>query len=118
MRKKVLALFFAALMAMSAVTGCGSGAGQNETTAAKGSEGGDTGAADKGTEGEKVTLTVFDGYAGEDPHGQYIYKYAEEYMAENPNVTIEVQAVSTNDIYTKLSAMAATPDDVQTIFFT
>ena len=118
MRKRVLALFFASLMAMSAVTGCGSGAGQKETTAAKGSEGGETSAADKGAEGEKVTLTVFDGYAGEDPHGQYIYKYAEEYMAENPNVTIEVQAVSTNDIYTKLSAMAATPDDVPTIFFT
>ncbi len=39
-------------------------------------------------------------------------------MALHPNVIIDVQAVSTNDIYTKLSAMAATPKDVPTIFFT
>ena len=34
--------------------------------------------------GEYVTLTVMDGYAPEDPHGQYIYQYAEEFMKENP----------------------------------
>jgi multiple sugar transport system substrate-binding protein len=117
MKKRVLALFFSAVMAMSLVTGC-SGKSQNETMAEKETEQAQTSAAEKGTEGETVLLTIFDGYAGEDPHGKFIYQYANEYMALHPNVIIDVQAVSTNDIYTKLSAMAATPKDVPTIFFT
>lgn len=108
MKKRVLAILLSTAMAASILAGC-SGKTQNETTAAK--------ATDQ-TGGEKVQLTIFDGYAGEDPHGKFIYQYADEYMAQNPNVEIEVQAVSTNDIYTKLSAMAATPDDVPAIFFT
>jgi len=117
MKKRVLALFFSAVIAMSLVTGC-SGKSQNETMAAKETEQAQTSAAEKGTEVETVLLTIFDGYAGEDPHGKFIYQYADEYMALHPNVVIDVQAVSTNDIYTKLSAMAATPKDVPTIFFT
>lgn len=108
MKKRVLALFFSAVMAMSLVTGC-SGKSQNETMAEKETEQAQTSTAEKGTEGETVLLTIFDGYAGEDPHGKFIYQYADEYMALHPNVIIDVQAVSTNDIYTKLSAMAATP---------
>lgn len=105
MKKRVFTLFLSAVTAISLMTGCG-GKNQGEASAVKESG------------GEKVSITVFDGYAGEDPHGKYIYQYADEYMAEHPNVAIEVQAISTNDIYTKLSAMAATPDDIPTIFFT
>lgn len=68
--------------------------------------------------GEKVDLVVMCAYASEDPHGQYVYQYAEDYMAENPNVNIEIQAISSNDIYTKLAAMATSPDDLPTLFFT
>ena len=39
-------------------------------------------------------------------------------MEENPNVNIEIQAVSSNDIYTNLAAMATSPDDLPTLFFT
>ena len=39
-------------------------------------------------------------------------------MEQNPNVNIEIQAVSSNDIYTKLASMATTPDDLPTLFFT
>lgn len=110
-KRRVLAMFLSAAMAMSLMTGCGGG-GQDQTAAVS-----ESGAAGTGS-GEKVSLTIFDGYAGEDPHGKYIYQYADEYMKEHPNVSIEVQAVSTNDIYTKLSAMAATPDAVPELFFT
>ena len=54
-------------------------------------------------------MTVLCGYAGEDPHGKYVYSYADEFMKEHPNIKVEIQAISTNDIYTKLSAMATTP---------
>lgn len=47
--------------------------------------------------GDKVNLTVMCAYASEDPHGQYVYQYADKFMEENPNVNIEIQAVSSND---------------------
>lgn len=68
--------------------------------------------------GEKVNITIMCAYASEDPHGQYIYQYAENFMAANPNVNVEVQAISSNDIYTKLAAMATSPDDLPTLFYT
>lgn len=114
MRKNVSAAVLAAVLGAASITGCSASgesapAGNTDTEAAK-----EESAAD--TSGE-ISLTVLCGYAGEDPHGQYVYQYAEEYMKEHPNVTIEIQAISTNDIYTKLSAMAATPDDLPQIFF-
>ena len=68
--------------------------------------------------GETVDLTIMCAYASEDPHGQYVYQYADAFMAEHPEVKIEIQAVSSNDIYTKLAAMATSPDDLPTLFFT
>ncbi|MEY8354679.1 extracellular solute-binding protein [Lachnospiraceae bacterium 54-53] len=114
MKKRILALILSAAASLSLMTGCG-GNDPGKTSASGESGGGQTQGE---AEAPEVSITVFDGYAGEDPHGKYIYQYAEEYMAEHPNVTIEIQAISTNDIYTKLSAMAAAPDDVPTLFFT
>lgn len=68
--------------------------------------------------GDKVNVTIMCAYASEDPHGQYVYQYAEDFMKENPNVNIEIQAISSNDIYTKLAAMVTSPDDLPTLFFT
>ena len=78
----------------------------------------DTSAASDEKDSKEVSLTVLCGYAGEDPHGKYVYSYADEFMKEHPNIKVEIQAISTNDIYTKLSAMATTPDDLPQIFFT
>ena len=120
MKKNILSMMLTVAMAAALTTGCGGSAeapaGGGQTTTDQTSA--DTKAAVTGDTGEKVSLTIMDGYAGEDPHGKFIYQYADEYMEAHPNVTIEVQAISTNDIYTKLSAMATTPDDVPTIFFT
>mgnify|MGYP000411719551 FL=1 len=68
--------------------------------------------------GDKVDITIMCAYASEDPHGQYVYQYADKFMEENPNVNIEIQAISSNDIYTKLAAMVTSPDDLPTLFFT
>lgn len=71
-----------------------------------------------GENGDNVNVTIMCAYASEDPHGQYVYQYADAFMAEHPEVNIEIQAVSSNDIYTKLAAMATSPDDLPTLFFT
>ena len=67
---------------------------------------------------DPVTVSIMCAYASEDPHGQYVYDYADKFMKEHPNVTIEITAISSNDIYTKLAAMATSPEDLPTLFFT
>ena len=39
-------------------------------------------------------------------------------MKENPDIKVEIQAIASGDIYTKLAAMATSPDDLPTMFFT
>lgn len=118
MRKKVLATILSAVMVVSMVTGCGSSAG---TTSDKKGEETVVQSQSQNTKepsDEPVTLTIMDGYAPEDPHGQFIYQYAEEFMAANPNIKVEIQAIASGDIYTKLAAMATSPDDLPSMFFT
>ncbi|WP_138309319.1 MULTISPECIES: sugar ABC transporter substrate-binding protein [unclassified Clostridium] len=126
MKKRFLSAMLSVAMAASLVTGCaGSSSGTADTKAedvkADTKDNNGTEAGEKDTQaasGEPVTLTVMDGYAPEDPHGQYIYQYAEEFMKENPDIKVEIQAIASGDIYTKLAAMATSPDDLPTIFFT
>lgn len=118
MKKKFLAVTLSAVMAASLVTGCGSAA-PSETAKETEAESTEKKEETKNTaSGEAVTLTIMDGYAPEDPHGQYIYQYAEEFMKENPNIKVEIQAIASGDIYTKLAAMATSPDDLPSMFFT
>ena len=127
MKKRFLSAMLSVAMAASLVTGCAGSSSGTADTKAENAKTGDT-KADGGAEAEKkdtqaasgeyVTLTVMDGYAPEDPHGQYIYQYAEEFMKENPDIKVEIQAIASGDIYTKLAAMATSPDDLPTMFFT
>ena len=117
-KKKILAAALAAIFTVASLTGCGASTDENTTAAGAGSEAVTAAATTDVDSIGDVKLTVLCGYAGEDPHGQYVYSYAEEYMKEHPNVKIEIQAISTNDIYTKLSAMATTPEDLPQIFMT
>lgn len=119
MRIKVTAAALSVILAVSSLSGCGGGSStENTANAANTSQTQAAAAAPAEVPEGNVSVTVLCGYAGEDPHGQYVYQYAEDYMKEHPNVTIEIQAISTNDIYTKLSAMATTPDDLPEVFFT
>lgn len=69
------------------------------------------------TSSNQVTVNIFDCYAGENPHGQYVYKYANAFMAKHPDIKINITAVSSNDIYTKIAVLAANPDQMPTLFF-
>ena len=118
MNKKLVGVLLSVSMIASMLSGCGASAGNEAETNAAGETADVAAQTTESADGEKVTLTVMDGYAPEDPHGQYIYQYADEFMVANPNVTIEIQAIATNDIYTKLAAMATSPDELPTLFFT
>lgn len=116
MKRKLFAFLLAALVIAGAVSGC-SGASFNvsKVSSASGSK---SSAADSSPAAESAKkITVLCGYASEDPHGKFIYQYAESFAAEK-NVEVEIQAISTNDIYTKLAAMATTPDEIPALFFT
>lgn len=126
MKKRILALLLTGILATTIFAGCNS----SEPAASPAEDAGssdaaapadDTAPADDSApaaSGDEVTVTVLCGYASEDPHGQYIYQYAEEFGKANPGIKVEIQAISTNDIYTKLAAMATTPGDIPTLFFT
>lgn len=90
------------------------------TTLAACSGGDDTSSSSGGggASGDQVTIQVFDSYAPEEPHGQYIYEYADAFMAENPDITVEITAVPSNDVFTKLAAMASDPSSLPTLYFT
>lgn len=123
MSKKILAVILSLTMAAGTLIGCGSSSDDTADAPAQESaesegeaEEGPGGAAASGD--EEVTVTVMCAYASEDPHGQYVYEYADKFMAQYPNIKVEITAISSNEIYTKLAAMATSPDDLPTLFFT
>jgi multiple sugar transport system substrate-binding protein len=65
-----------------------------------------------------VTVRLMDSYAAEDPHGKFVYEYADKFMKENPDIKVEIQAVASNAIYTKLAAMATSPKELPTLYWT
>lgn len=79
MKKRFLATMLSVVMAASLATGCGGGSASAPagTTGGGTEAGGETTAAQVQNQaeasGEQVTLTIMDGYAPEDPHGQFIY---------------------------------------------
>ncbi len=127
MYKKILAVILSAVMVAGTLAGCGNNSADTSDTADAPAQEENSEAAGETEEGpgesaalgdENVTVTVLCAYASEDPHGQYIYEYAEKFMEQYPNITVEVTAISSNDIYTKLAAMATSPDDLPTLFYT
>ncbi len=105
-RKKIISTISLALSAIL-LASCG-----GSTTGESGESG------DSAQSGEKVKITVMDSYAPEDPHGQYVYEYADAFMAENPDIEVEIQSIASNDIYTKVAAMSTNPEELPTIFWT
>lgn len=116
MKKKLVASLLTVAMAMSALAGCGasteetkadsSTATSTETKSETKSEttvSADT--AEAGTEG--ITLRVFSNLPDrKNGQGLVEQKIIDEYMAENPNVTIEVEALDEEAYKTKFKAYA------------
>nr|WP_304971149.1 hypothetical protein [uncultured Schaedlerella sp.] len=109
MKRRFLAVFLTATMAVSMTAGCGSGQGESEKGAAEsGSSTDDSGSG-------KITLKLFsnlpDRKTGQGLVEQMII---DEYMEENQNVTIEVEALDEEAYKTKFKAysMEGMPDVV------
>ena len=66
---------------------------------------------------EAVKISIICAYASEKPHGDYVYSYADAFMEANPGVEIEITAMNSNDVYTKLVTLASS-SDLPTLFYT
>lgn len=113
MKKKLLATFLAATMIASMAAGCGQKADATaDTPASGGTEKTETAASDSG---EEVTLKLFSNLPDR-KNGQGLVEQTiiDEYMQENPNVKIEVEALDEESYKTKFKAysMDGMPDVV------
>lgn len=113
MRKKVISAMLVALMAATMVTGCGktnNAENTNKDTNAAAevteSNGDDSNAADDSSD-EKVTLKLFSNLPDR-KNGQGLIEQMiiDEYMEENPNVDIQVEALDEEAYKTKFKAYA------------
>lgn len=115
MKKKLVASLLTAVMAVSMLAGCG----EKKDTAAdnkqdtktedtqKADAGADTDADADSSSDEQITLKVFSNLPDRKT-GQGLVEQTiiDEYMAENPNVTIEVEALDEEAYKTKFKAYA------------
>lgn len=115
MKRKLLSTVLAVTMAVSMLTGCGqSGSSEATGTGAAGTDA-KTETSKEDTTGEQITLRVFSNLPDR-KNGQGLVEQTiiDEYMAENPNVTIEVEALDEEAYKTKFKAysMEGMPDVV------
>ncbi|MDO4295990.1 MAG: ABC transporter substrate-binding protein [bacterium] len=117
MKRKVMALSMAAVMAAS-LTACG-GASSTSTTAASGDSSTSTTAASGDTttaaaSGDQVNLKIC--WWGNQIRNDVTKKAVDLYMSQNPNVKIDIEFTDWSGYWDKLSAMAAggnLPDIIQ-----
>ena len=118
--KKIMALALALTMGLS-LTACGGAkdGGDAKATAAPESKAADTTAAggeakaEEGS-GEKVVINFFHRWPN-DPKNSMFQELIQEYMAENPNVTINMDCIL-NDQYKEKIRMVVATDEVPDIF--
>lgn len=115
MKRKLLATVLAVTMAMTMLTGCGQSAGDTAATGSAGTESKTETTKEDTASGEQITLKVFSNLPDR-KNGQGLVEQTiiDEYMAENPNVTIEVEALDEEAYKTKFKAysMEGMPDVV------
>lgn len=117
MKKRVLAVSMAVMMALS-LTACGGGGTTAGSTAAAESkaegQAAEAPAAVGTASGEKVTLNLI--WWGNQTRNDVTKKAVDLYMSQNPNVEIKVEFTDWSGYWDKLSAMAAggnLPDIIQ-----
>lgn len=116
MRKKLLAALLCVSMVTGIVTGCGAKAGETVPENTGVSEAGpaqeETGGrdmTDQESAGEAVTLEVLSLKTEEGPQAAFQQMF-DNYTAANPNVTFEIQSMSSDDLKTTLRARSASGD--------
>lgn len=106
MKKKVISAILVAAMAAASLTGCSTGSDKAETAEAS---------KDEAAGGDQITLKLFSNLPDR-KNGQGLVEQMiiDEYMEENPNVTIEVEALDEEAYKTKFKAysMEGMPDVV------
>lgn len=112
MKKKMISLLLAAAMTVTALSGCGSKEAAEETkqaadTAAEAEAEAEPTSAEDTASGEPVTLKLFSNLPDR-KNGQGLVEQMiiDDYMKENPNVTIEVEALDEEAYKTKFKAYA------------
>ena len=117
MKRKLIATMMTAVMAAGLFAGCGSNADTATDTAADTAAKADSAATDtadateasddSAATGEAVTLKLFSNLPDR-KNGQGLVEQTiiDEYMAENPNVTIEIEALDEESYKTKFKAYA------------
>ncbi len=111
--KRAAALALAMVMTLSlAACGGGAGAGDQQPGQTQGA-GGQTGS---GTEsgGEKIVINFFHRWPN-DPKNAMFKELIDQYMAENPNVTINMDCIL-NDQYKEKIRMVVSTDEIPDIF--
>jgi len=81
------------------LAGCGQGAGQSGTQGS----GGEGAAA----EAEQVTLTLWHNWAGQDAKAVAMRGLLEQFGADHPNITLEIEGLPTDGLKTRLRTAAA-----------
>lgn len=114
MKKKVVALTLAVVMAATSLAGCGSGTQSASDSTGTVSE--DTGGEAENTEqeaegsaadsDEEINLEVMITSLNDSADGPFLLEVIEEFENMHPNVHIEPIAVAMNDLYTQLLTMA------------
>ena len=102
--KRAFAALMAAVMGLS-LAACGSSSGTDTTTAANGAAATDDG---------KVVINFFHRWPN-DPKNSMFKELVQEYMDENPNVTINMDCIL-NDQYKEKIRMIVSTDEVPDIF--
>lgn len=81
--------------------------------AACGSNSTSDGSTNKST--EKITLTIWNNWSGQDAKAVAMRKILEDFQAENPNITLEIEALATDGLKTRLRTAAAA-DEMPDLF--
>ncbi len=116
MKRKIASLVLAAAMTVSMLAGCGSQSATSSTADTQGNAAAqETAQTGETAEGAAVTLKIFSNLPDR-KNGQGLVEQTiiDEYMKENPNVTIEVEALDEEAYKTKFKAysMEGMPDVV------
>ena len=115
MKRKLISAILVAAMAVTMMTGCGSQSKSVSSTEGNNGTAAETTANAEGGSGEQITLKVFSNLPDR-KNGQGLVEQMiiDEYMADNPNVTIEVEALDEEAYKTKFKAysMEGMPDVV------
>lgn len=110
--KKLAALSLAACLGLS-LAGCGGSADTAADSTAAGNSGANA-AAEPAADGDQVVINFFHRWPN-DPKNSMFKELIDQYMAENPNVTINMDCIL-NDQYKEKIRMVVSTDEVPDIF--